>query len=175
MGSARNTQRVKLIIGLIYRDSQQYLAIKPFLLRSFGKIDLESEEIPFDYTDYYQREFGGGLTRRFISFAKLIQPEKLAAIKLLTNKIERKFSMNGKRSVNLDPGYVDMAKLVLASTKDFCHRVYLDRGIFAEITLVYKKNSFTHWDWTYPDYRTKKYVTIFNHIRQIYAGQTPVH
>jgi hypothetical protein len=64
-----------------------------------------------------------------------------------------------------------MAKLVLASTKDFCHRIYLDRGIFAEITLVYKKDSFTHWDWTYPDYRTAQYIKIFNHIREIYAKQ----
>jgi hypothetical protein len=162
---------VKLIIGLIYRDSQQYLAIKPFLLRSFGAIDFESSEIPFNYTDYYTQEFGTGLTRRFISFSRLISPGTLATIKVRTNKLEHKKSLKGKRTINIDPGYIDMAKLVLASTKDFCHRIYLDRGIFAEITLVYKKNSFTYWDWTYPDYRTKEYITIFNHIRQIYAQQ----
>jgi hypothetical protein len=163
--------RVKLIIGLIYRDSQQYLAIKPFLLRAFGPIDFESSEVPFNYTDYYKQEFGSGLTRRFISFSRLISPATLAEIKVRTIKLEHKRSAQGKRTVNIDPGYIDMAKLVLASTKDFCHRIYLDRGIFAEITLVYKKNSFTYWDWTYPDYRTKEYIDIFNHIRQTYAQQ----
>jgi hypothetical protein len=171
MGSSSNGHRVKLIIGLIYRDPQKYLAIKPFLLRTFGAIDLESDEIPFDYTDYYRREFGDCLTRRFISFSRLISPAKLAAIKIRTNALEKKFSQKGKRTINLDPGYVDLAKLVLASTKDFCHRIYLDKGILAEITLVFKKDSFTFWDWTYPDYRTAAYISIFNHIRQIYAQQ----
>jgi hypothetical protein len=171
MRSSSSPNRVKLIIGLIYRDPQKYLAIKPYLFRLFGKIDLESDEMPFDYTDYYKKEFGTDLKRRFLSFSRLIQPSKLAAIKITTNKLEQKFSQSEKRAVNLDPGYVDMAKLVLASTKDFCHRIYLDRGIFAEITLVYKKDSFTHWDWTYPDYRTAQYIKIFNQIRQLYSQQ----
>ena len=164
-------RHVKLIIGLIYRDSRQYLAVKPILLRAFGNIDFESAELPFNYTDYYKKEFGPNLTRRFISFSRLISPATLAAIKVRTIKIERKKNLQGKRAINIDPGYIDMAKLVLASTKDFCHRIYLDRGIFAEITLVYKKTSFTFWDWTYPDYRTPEYITIFNSIRQTYAQQ----
>jgi hypothetical protein len=171
MGSSRDTHRVKLIIGLIYRDSQQYLSIKPFLLRAFGTIDFESREIPFNYTEYYKHEFGDGLTRRFVAFSRLISPAVLAAIKIRTNKLEQKKARQGKRAVNIDPGYIDMAKLVLASTKDFCHRIYLDKGIFAEITLVYKKDSFTFWDWTYPDYRTKEYISVFNQIRRIYAQQ----
>jgi hypothetical protein len=171
MGASSNPQRVKLIIGLIYRDSQEYLAIKPFLLRAFGPVDFESSEIAFTYTSYYKQEFGDNLTRRFISFSRLISPATLAAIKVRTNKLEMKKARNGKRLINIDPGYIDMAKLVLASTKDFCHRIYLDRGIFAEITLVYKKDSFTFWDWTYPDYRTPEYISIFNNIRQTYAQQ----
>jgi hypothetical protein len=171
MGSSQKEHRVKLITGLIYRDSQQYLAIKPFLLRAFGAVDFESPEIPFNYTDYYKNEFGDGLTRRFVSFSRLISPAALAAIKIRTNRLEQKQARRGKRTVNIDPGYIDMAKLVLASTKDFCHRIYLDKGIFAEITLVYKKDSFTFWDWTYPDYRTKEYISIFNRIRHMYAQQ----
>jgi len=162
---------VKLIIGLIYRDSQQYLAIKPFLLRAFGPIDYESAELPFNYTEYYKQEFGDNLSRKFISFSRLISPATLAAIKVRTIKLEKKKALQGKRVINIDPGYIDMAKLVLASTKDFCHRIYLDKGIFAEITLVYKKDSFTFWDWTYPDYRTNEYISIFNQIRGIYAKQ----
>lgn len=169
MGSARSPNRVKLIIGLIYRDSQEYLAVKPFLLRAFGPIDYESPELPFKHTDYYRREFGSFLTRRFIAFSRLILPSALASIKIRTNKIEQKRSRSGKRLVNIDPGYIDMAKLVLASTKDFCHRIYLDRGIFAEITLVYRKDSFTQQEWTYPDYRTPEYIAVFNRIRKDYA------
>jgi hypothetical protein len=173
MGSSISLQRVKLIIGLIYRDSTQYLAIKPFLFRSFGRIDFESSEIPFTYTDYYEKEFGTNLKRRFVSFSRLISPNKLAGIKILTNKLEQRLAVHGKRTINIDPGYVDMAKLVLASTKDFCHRIYLDHGIFAEITLVYKKKSFAWWDWTYPDYRTDGYINIFNHIRHLYEAVLP--
>ncbi|MDD5775195.1 MAG: DUF4416 family protein, partial [Candidatus Omnitrophica bacterium] len=135
----------------------------------FGPIDYESPELPFKHTDYYRREFGTCLIRRFIAFSRLIVPSALASIKIRTNKIEHKTSRSGKRLVNIDPGYIDMAKLVLASTKDFCHRIYLDRGIFAEITLVYRKDSFTRQEWTYPDYRTPEYIAVFNRIRKDYA------
>jgi hypothetical protein len=175
MGSSSSPRRVKLTIGLIYRDSSEYLAIKPFLLRSFGAVDFESLELPFHYTDYYKQEFGTDLKRRFISFSRLISPADLAAIKVRTNKLEQNRTLRGKRLINIDPGYIDMAKLVLASTKDFCHRIYLNHGIFAEITLVYKKDSFTFWDWTYPDYRTPEYINIFNHLRQAYAQQLCSH
>jgi len=171
MGSTQKEHRVKLITGLIYRDSEQYLAIKPFLLRAFGPIDYESEELAFSHTDYYENELGTGLKRRFLSFSRLIPPQKLAGIKVRTNKFEKQKALKGKRTINIDPGYLDMAKLVMASTKDFCHRIYLDHNIFAEVTLVYKKDSFTFWDWTYPDYRTAKYIDIFNHIRQTYEQQ----
>lgn len=165
------THRVKLITGLIYRDVQNYLTIKPILLRLFGPMDYESPEIDFGPTNYYKQEFGPGLKRKFLSFSGLIDPSKLAEIKATTNKLEFKFSSGSKRTVNIDPGYLDMAKLVLASTKDFCHRIYISKGIFAEVTLVYRKNSFDHWDWTYPDYRTAEYKQIFNDIRKIYESQ----
>ncbi len=162
---------MKLIIGLIYRDSHEYLAVKPFLLRAFGPIDYESPELDFNHTAYYEREFGSGLKRRFVAFLRLISPDSLAAIKVRTNRLEKRRARLGKRRINIDPGYVDLAKLVLASTKDFCHRIYLSKGIFAEITLVYKKGGFTAWEWTYPDYRTPAYLDIFNHIRHAYAQQ----
>ena len=141
------------------------------LCKYFGKTDFESEIINFNFTRYYQKEMGPNLKRKFISFAKLIDPAGLADIKILTNKIEDKFSINGNRRVNIDPGYIDLAKLILASTKDFAHRIYLSKGIYAEITLFYKGNSFKSRDLTYPDYRTDKYIEIFNHLRQIYAQQ----
>lgn len=141
------------------------------LKKRFGGIDFESEAMRFDYTDYYDEELGTGLKRKFISFKKLVDPGDLAGIKRCTNRIETSISAAGKRSVNIDPGYLDMAKLVLATAKDFNHRVYLSSGIFAEVTLYYAKGSFRHWDWTYPDYRSAEYIAVFNQIRKIYSSQ----
>lgn len=141
------------------------------LRRHFGAIDFSSGIIPFKYTDYYEGEFGKGLSRAFVCFSKLIAPEKLSAIKLFTNALEQKFSRDSRRLINIDPGYVDMAKLVLATTKDYAHRIYLGRGIFAEITLRFKEKSFVPPEWTYPDYKTADYIGIFNRIRGLYAAQ----
>ena len=163
--------KTKLIIGLIFNNEEVLYKTVNTLRRYFGKIDFESEIIEFNFTTYYQKETGSNLKRKFISFTKLVDPAKLPEIKILTNKIEDKFSLKGNRRINIDPGYIDLAKLVLASTKDFTHRIYLHKGIYAEITLFYQGNSFKSWDLTYPDYRTDKYIEIFNHLRQIYAQQ----
>jgi len=172
MGKIAPVRPVKLIIGFIFKDQQALDKAKLLLLKRFGKVDFESPVIPFTLTNYYQEEFGTGLSRAFVSFSKLIQPQQIAEIKIFTNKIEEKLSSGGKRAVNIDPGYLDLAKLVLASTKDYAHRVYLEKGIYAEITLLYQGKSFQEWQWTYPDFRTTEYKNIFNHIRELYAGQT---
>jgi len=135
-------------------------------------IDYETKIMPFVYTDYYEKEFGRDLKRAFISISKLINPADLYRIKILSNKIEEKFSRESCRSINIDPGYINHAKLVLASTKDFAHRIHLNKGIFAEITLSFKGKNFTPLEWSYPDYRTSEYIKIFNEIRDIYVKQT---
>ena len=171
MGKILKTQPVKLIIALIFRDKLSYSKARKILSRKFGSIDFESPNLNFNLTNYYEKEIGRDLFRRFISFDKLISPDALPRIKVLTNKIEKKLSYRKGRTVNIDPGYLDMAKLVLASTKDYMHRIYLGRGIFAEVTLSYQGKSFRPWDWTYPDYRTEGYIRIFNHIRHAYSQQ----
>lgn len=171
MGKIRKTHPVKLITGFIFKNDAVADKAKKILEKKFGKIDYESESLPFRYTDYYKAEFGSDLQRKFISFQKLVYPRILPAAKIFTNKIEEKLSENGPRTINIDPGYLDMAKLILASTKDYVHRMYLDKGIFAECTLFYKGTSFTPWEWTYPDYRSSDYIKIFNLIREIYSGQ----
>jgi hypothetical protein len=161
-------RRVKLITGLIYKDEAIFVKTKNKLERRFGKIDFESRQIDFNYTDYYEAEMGKDLKRRFISFVKLIPIHDLYRIKLFTNRLESKLSVAKNRTINIDPGYIDSAKLVLASTKDYAHRIYLRKGIFAEITLSYRHNSFSRNEWTYPDYCTKEYIDIFNQIRKLY-------
>ena len=184
MGKIYGPKPVKLIAGFIFKDKTLYQRAKSAMLRRFGASDFESTIIDFNFTDYYAPEMGTGLKRAFISFKKLIKPNDLAAIKVFTNALEEKlaykrhtdFSFKAgcvlyKRRVNIDPGYVDMAKLVLASTKDYSHRIYLGKGIYAEITLRYQNKSFTHWDWTYPDYRTVEYLAVFNTVRAFYEQQ----
>lgn len=171
MGKIQKEIPAKLICGLIYSNEEISKDAKMSLERKLGKIDFESKVLDFNFTDYYENELGKDLKRQFISFQGLISPSKLSSIKRFTNKLEKRFSKNGHRMVNIDPGYLNGSKLVLATTKDFSHRVYLSKGIFAEVTLSYRGNSFTSWEWTYPDYKTEAYREIFNRIRLNYLKQ----
>jgi len=173
MGEIKGHPPVKLIIGMIAADKSLFSAVEDPLSQKFGTVDFHSEIMPFDYTDYYAKEMGADLMREFVSFKKLIQPEELVEIKFFTNDLEKEFlhADTDGRWINLDPGYVSAAKLILASTKDHIHRVYLRNGIYAEITLKMERGTFRAWQWTYPDYRSEKYIDIFNKIRQMYMEQ----
>jgi len=171
MGKIRKAVPVKLIIGFIYKEEGVLSKAKYSLLKRFGKIDFESEDIPFDHTGYYEKEFGKNLIRRFISFEKLISAENLADIKIFTNAIEKKLAVNHLRKINIDPGYINFSKLVLATTKDYIHRIYLKKNIYAEMTLFYRNKTFNPWEWTYADYKTQIYLEIFIKIRELYAKQ----
>ncbi len=164
-------QKVKLIVGIITNNCEVYDKAKMALRRRFGACDYESPQLEFRYTDYYEKELGKGLKRYFLSFKRLISPDKLASIKIITNSIEKKFLNNNRRIINIDPGYLNHSKLILATTKDYSHRIYLKKGIYAEVTLRFKDNTFAAWDWTYPDYQTQDYINIFNNIRQMYIKQ----
>jgi hypothetical protein len=171
MGTVTRPAPVKLICGFIFASEEAYCVARRRIERRFGAADLESNAIPFIFTGHYTEEMGAGLTRRFCSFPRLINPSDLPAIKILTNRIEERLARNKRRLVNIDPGYVDCAKLVLASTKDFRHRILIGRGIYAEVTLYYQGKSFRSWELTYPDYRTQEYIDIFNSIRALYSEQ----
>lgn len=171
MGKIAPGKPVKLIVGFIFKEKIFFEKARFILTRHFGRVDFESGVIPFTATGYYREEFGEGLSRVFISFARLIKPQQISKIKVLTNRIEERLSNGSKRLVNIDPGYLDLAKLVLASTKDYVHRLYLDKGIYAETTLFYQDKSFQDWKWTYPDFRSKEQIEVFNQIRELYARQ----
>lgn len=159
-------RKAKLIIGFIYKEDAALNKAQAVLKKKFGEIDFESQVLPFQHTNYYEAEFGQGLKRKFISFRNLILPENLAKIKNLTNRIEKKLSCGPSRLINIDPGYLSLSKLVLASTKDYKHRIYLGGRIYAEVTLFYQDKTFQPWECTYPDYRSPEYIAIFNKIRQ---------
>jgi hypothetical protein len=176
MGKISGHKPVKLIVGLIFSQVSLVNRAKTVLNKQFGRTDFESPVLDFTYTDYYEKEFGRGLKRQFLSFQRLINPQDIARIKQLTNRIELQLALKKAkttpiRGINIDPGYLELPKLILATTKDFSHRIYLKNGIFAEVTLIYRKNSFEPLEWTYPDYRTPQYIEIFNRIRQIYSSQ----
>jgi len=171
MGQIKKNPSVKLVAGFIFKKDSALSRAELILKRRFGKIDFSSRILPFNHTAYYEKEFGPDLQRKFLSFQKLILPEQLPQIKIATNKIEARLSAHAARQINIDPGYLDLSKLILASTKDYKHRIYLNKGIYAEVTLFYQNNSFRFWEWTYPDYKTAEYIDIFNRIREIYAQQ----
>jgi hypothetical protein len=122
------------------------------LSSTYGQADFISAIIPFDYTDYYCTEMGENLVRRFLTMEKLIRPEELPDIKLATNGFEDKLNSNSRRQVNIDPGYISKAHLILATGKSYTHRPYLRDGIYADLTLVYQGKKFCSLPWTYPDY-----------------------
>lgn len=128
---------------------------------------MEGPKIRWDFSDYYKKELGNEIFRRFIFFKNLIKQESLPDIKLKTNEIEIRLSTNGKRNINLDPGYLTLSKIILASTKDYSHRIYLRDGIFAEVTLLYnkKEGSFVPNINTYKDYTDYRYINLFNLAR----------
>jgi hypothetical protein len=169
---SNGTNGVKLVAGLISNDTGLFDRIKSILeKRLHNTVDFESPLLDFNHTDYYNEEFGFNLKRKFLSFKAHVPLENIEKVKLLTNRVEHKTSTHGKRTINIDPGYLDLSKLVLFSTKDYSHRIYVSKGIFAEVTLRYKNKQFNPWPWTYPDYSTKEYISVFDSIREIYKKQ----
>lgn len=176
MAEAHKPSPVKLIVGAIFASEGVLLKTKVSLKRKFGSIDFESPNFPFNFSEYYAKEMGPDLIRQFFSFQRLIEPQHLAAIKSYTNHLEERLSrtkIKPSRTINLDPGYISAAKLVLATAKNFAHRIYLEKGIFAEVTLNFHDGTFAPWPWTYPDYKSKGYIQSFNRVRELYLKQLP--
>ncbi len=171
MGRPTRPLPAKLVIGLIWHDDRILARSLRVLKASFGPTDFSSPAFSFDVTDYYAGEMGTDLKRTFVGFRRLIRPEDLAAAKNKTNTIEKRLVASGKRRINIDPGYVSLAKLVLATTKNHSHRIYAGRGIFEEITLVFRNDSFVPLPHTYPDFRRPTHIDVFNALRRLYAQQ----
>ncbi|MFN3966517.1 MAG: DUF4416 family protein [Endomicrobiia bacterium] len=168
MGSIKPVQPVKLIIGEIFSDEKVLIDAENELIKNFSEIEFISETIPFDFTDYYEEEMGKNLKRRWISFKKTISPEELSEIKIKTNQIENSLAdaISKKRKINLDPGYITCSNLILASTKNYSHRIYLSKGIFSEVTLIYQQGTFHPLQWTYPDYKIEIAIDFFKKVRK---------
>jgi hypothetical protein len=176
MGRAKPAPKAKLFCGLLASDLDLMTEAIRRLRKHFGPTDLESEVWPFEQTDYYAPEMGDDIRRRFVFFEELIAVGRLAEIKRLSNDLERRVcedTLNppDRRPVNIDPGYMTLSKLVLATTKDYAHRIYLDRGIYGEVTLQYANGGWQAYPWTYPDYAAGTYSTCFEAARETLKEQ----
>lgn len=158
MGEIRPPEPARLIVGLLAKGEEWIAKVEPVLAERFGAPMLASPVWPFTFTDYY----GPGLLRTFRAYGA-IDPAEIVAIKRWTNEVEARYP---GRPVNLDPGYVTPGKLVLATTKDHAHRVYLSDGIYAEVTLTWTQGTFAPREWTYPDYRTPGTLAFFQEVRR---------
>jgi len=173
MGDTRHPLPVKLFFGMLSPEPSLFDTCRKILCDEYGRLDFQSEVLPWDRTDYYRAEMGTGILRKFIFCEQLIDPILLPTIKLFTNAVENKFPQPGsetlRRRINIDPGYITEAKVVLATTKDFSHRIYIGSDIYAEVTLRYnmRERSFTALDYTYPDYGSEAYLTMFNKAREL--------
>jgi hypothetical protein len=161
-----SSPRAKLIAGIMYLEKGEYDRAVKGLKAEFSAIEAESETFSFDFTDYYSREMGPGLRKRFLCFKEPVERDRLMDIKAFTNALEARRSVKGKRRVNIDPGYVTRDNLIMASTKERGHRIYLGGGIYAEVTLIFRKQKCETLPWTYPDYRTNLARDFFLGVRK---------
>ena len=171
MGVPKYPPLVKLVVGLLAASDGFLDEVTAALGQRFGPVDDCSPRTDWSASTYYRDELGDGIRRQFLSFEHLVGAGKLAALKQLTNALEEAWRAAGGRRVNIDPGYVAATKLVLASTKDAAHRVYLSGGLYAEVTLHYADGSFRAYPHTYPDYATAESIAFFNRVRTRYLAQ----
>jgi hypothetical protein len=169
MGMITNPDPVKLFIGMLSNEISLFDELIQKLENIYGPSDLESPVWLWEHSAYYTDEMGAELKRKFVFFKRLIDPGTISRIKLKTNELEQQYlNERGGRRINLDPGYLDSAKLVLVSTKDFSHRIYLDHGIYGEVTLIYSKNDYQPLLYTYRDYKSEEYLSVFRKARALY-------
>jgi hypothetical protein len=171
MSDPQPAEAVKLVASLFSEDGCLIGDALSALSERYGRADFVSAPLAFDYTDYYAEEFGTSLIRRFVAFERLVRPESLPDVKLWTNILERRLSADGHRRVNIDPGYLARAHLILATGKGYTHRPYLRDGIYADLTLIYRDKTFHSLPWTYPDYAGSGMTGMLTRIREKYVLQ----
>jgi hypothetical protein len=175
MGTPREPRPAKYFVALLSSDIELFTAVERDLAAILGAIDARSQIFPWNFSTFYEAEMGPGLLRRFVSFGRLVSPAKIADVKLATQQIEDKYRSEAPhrsgRRVNLDPGYLEAGKVVLASTKNASQRIYLRSGIFAEATLLYYDGVFHGVSHTYPDYLWPGTLSFLNSLRSLYLDQ----
>jgi hypothetical protein len=167
MGFPRSPERAVLFTGALFSSPDVLVSAEPALRENFGDVFFCSPTLPWNHSQYYVREMGSPIYRTFIFFNRIIEPSFIVNAKLTTIEIEKYFSTDNKRRINLDPGYMTLAKVVLASAKNYSHRIYLGSGIYGELELFYMDNRFNPLPYTYMDYREETVVSVFKDARRL--------
>lgn len=174
MTKIKKHQPVKGFAGVTFSTVVDIENILSLLQQRFSRIDFKSEIFAFNpFTEFYKDEMGSPLKKVLVAFQDPIAVDFLPEMKHISNKLEDEFLTEGRRIVNIDPGYLTHAKVVLATTKDYNHRLYLGKGIFGDLHLVYKDQSYRRQPWTYPDYQQELAISFFNSLREIFRNQQP--
>ncbi len=170
MGAVFEFEKEKMIIGVIYHEKEILDKVTEILIDEFGEIDDCSEEFSFsgEFSTYYDEEIGGEGLRRIYSFKELVDPSRQAEIKTRTNQIEAEFAIDGKRKINLDPGFINHGRLMLATTKETGFRVPLSDGIYTELTLFWARGGWQKFPWTYRDYQSERVQKFITEVRHKY-------
>ncbi len=172
MSTAVPFDSVMPVCGIITRDSGIADSACSDLIDIWGPIETLSPSFPFTQTSYYHAEMGTPLLRRFVAFKKLVDPSELVRLKLESNKLEAAMAdLDGHRTVNLDPGILSLANLLIATCKNHYHRVPMRDGVYAHMEYVFKHGDFSFLPWTYPDFMTAEYLDFFRGLRQIYKNR----
>ncbi len=170
MGELRIPAPVALMLAVLWKEDFASSQWRP-ALEVFGEALCESDTFDFDFSDYYTAEMGAKLKKKFLVFDRLIDPADLPEGKLTAMKIENRFQIADRRRVNLDPGYIDSAKLVLATTKNYDHRLYLGRGIYGDVQLRFRHGHYVTNEWTYTDYKRPAHLAFFEKAREKYRAR----
>lgn len=173
MGAVYDFEREKLIVGVIYHEKNILEQALKRLISEFGEIEDVSEEFSFseDFSTYYDDEVGGECLRRIYSFKDTVDPSRQAEIKTITNTIEAELSIDGKRKINLDPGFINHGRLLLATTKATGFRIPLSNGIYTELTLFWARGGWQKLPWTYRDYQSERVQNFITEVRKKYLAQ----
>ncbi|MBN1479926.1 DUF4416 family protein [candidate division KSB1 bacterium] len=171
MGVIRLSSPVRLIAAICYLAAEQKESALVKMKDAFGPVLGSSAPFEFNFTTYYEHEMGSHLKKQFFSFLNLVDPSEIPDIKIKTNDLEKLFAVNDNRTVNIDPGYIEAAKLVLATTKNYNHRIYIAKGIYGDVQLFWQNGRFHPNPWTYPDYKQPDILDFFASVRNSYFAK----
>ncbi|MCG8548816.1 MAG: DUF4416 family protein [Desulfobacterales bacterium] len=170
MSTPKKPVPAKLVMSVFMKDKSVLASIFSRLEAVGGPVDMISPWLDFDFTDYYYKEMGEPLFRRLIAFKPLMEQETLASVKLDTNRIESDCLDENNRTINIDPGYLLSSRFILATGKEYSHRIYIGQKIYADLTLMYTKKGFKTLEWTYPDYASPAVLKFLGQVRQKYLS-----
>jgi hypothetical protein len=163
--TGEHTFPVQPVLAVLFSDAKLLPDVRHRLEQTWGPVGFQSDPVPFDITDYYEEEMGPELKRSIWGFEREMDASELVERKKRAREVEEQFARAGDRQVNLDPGYLDPAKLVLASEKENGQKIYLRDGVFADIILFYEKGDWEPMPWTFPDFSSGRYDEALTRIR----------